>query len=107
MEVPVEAVVVVAGGHDRAHDQPASPANFGRANRKIEVLPRDADVFLVDADGVADHVRIAALAGHHGVEIADLADTVTALFERVGHLAETTLAHREGDLPSVPRSCDP
>src|SRR5207302_3281691 len=66
--------------------------------------PRDADVFLVDADRVSDHIRIAPFAGHRRVEIANLAEAVAALLERVRHLAQAPLAGVEGIFPTVHRT---
>src|ERR1700730_3118106 len=73
VEVPVEAVVVVADSGEERHDQAALAAGLGRAVEDIGVLPEDAEVLLVDADRVADHPRLALVVGDCRVEIGDLA----------------------------------
>ncbi len=65
------------------------------------MLPQDAGVLLVEADGVGDGAGFALLVGEHGVEVADLAHAVAAEGQRVGEAAETPLADVEGVLPPV------
>ena len=57
VEVPVEGVFVVADGDDERHHQPARPAHLGHCRSGVDVLPEDAVVLLVQADGVLDRVR--------------------------------------------------
>ena len=99
VEVPVEAVVVVAdGGEERDHQAPLA-AGLGRAVEDVRVLPEDPGVLLMDADGVADRPRLAAVAGHRGVQVGDLAEAVAAQLERVGPLPDQVLAGVEIGLP--------
>ena len=53
VEVPVEPVLVVADGGDGADHQAPRPAHLGAARDHVDVLPEDAVVLLVHADGVA------------------------------------------------------
>jgi hypothetical protein len=49
----------------------------------------------VNADGVADHARLALAVVHDGVDVGDLAEAVAAQFERRGHESEAPLADVE------------
>ena len=58
VEVPEEAVLVVLDRRDRRDDQPPRPPDLGRVGQAaVGVLPEDAVVFLVHADGVLDRQR--------------------------------------------------
>jgi hypothetical protein len=48
------------------------------------VLPQDAEVLLVQADGVAQRDRLALRIDDDRIEVADLAQAVAAKLERVG-----------------------
>src|SRR4029077_6056646 len=50
---PVRGVLVIADRRDRRDHEPARTANVGRAAAPVEVLPQDAGVLIVHADGVA------------------------------------------------------
>jgi hypothetical protein len=102
VEGPVEAVVVVAHGRDRRHDQPPPAPDLGAAAHQVVVLPADADVLLVEADGVGHGPGRALLVGQDGVQVPDLAQAVAAVRERVGEAAEAPLADVERVLPAVP-----
>ena len=52
VEVPEEAVLVVPQVDDRGDHEPAHPPYLGGLPLVVEVLPCDADVFLVHADRV-------------------------------------------------------
>ena len=101
VEVPVEAVLVVADGGDEADDQAARPAGLVGAALQVVVLPEDPVVLLVHADRVLDRVRVALLGGEHRVEVVDDAEAVAAQLQRVGHAAEAPLAGVERVLPAV------
>ncbi len=104
VEVPVEAVLVVADGGDEAHDQTARAAGLVGAALQVVVLPEDPVVLLVHADRVLDGVRVALLGGEHRVEVVDDTEAVAAQLQRVGHATEAPLAGVEGVLPSVHRA---
>ena len=57
VEVPEEAVLVVADGGDGAHHQPPRAAHLGAARARVDVLPEDPVVLLVHADGVRARCR--------------------------------------------------
>ena len=59
VEVPVEAVLVVSDGGDERDDEPAGAADLGVAAAPVDVLPEEAEVLLVDADGVGHGNRAA------------------------------------------------
>ena len=99
VEVPVEAVVVVAHRGEVGDHEPALAAGLGRAVEDVGVLPQDAEVFLVDADGVGDGAGLAGVVGDGGVQVGDLAQAVAAELERVGPLADQVLAGVEVGLP--------
>ena len=99
VEVPVEAVVVVAHRGEVGDHEPALAAGLSRAVEDVGVLPQDAEVFLVDADRVGYGPRLAGVVGHGGVQVGDLAQAVTAELERVGPLTDQVLTGVEVRLP--------
>src|SRR6202011_2560974 len=66
VEVPVEAVVVVADRGEVGDTEPALAAGLGRAVEDVGVLPQDAEVLLVDADRVRYGPGLARVVGHGG-----------------------------------------
>src|SRR5206468_2040063 len=102
VEVPVEAVVVVAHRGEVGDHEPALAAGLGQGARAVEdvgVLPQDAGVFFVDADGVRYGPGLAGVVGDGGVQVGDLAQAVAAQLERVGPLADQVLTGVEVSLP--------
>ena len=95
IEVPVEAVLVVAHRGDGRDHQPPGTPDLDEAAPEIEVLPEDPGVLLVQADRVLDRHRLAPVVRDHAVEVADLAETVAAQLQGVGPDAEPELAHVE------------
>ncbi len=74
--------------------QPALAPDL-RADVRVDVLPEDGVVLLVDADRVADRVGLAARVVQHRVEVGDLAEAVAPELERGGHETEAPLADVE------------
>ena len=103
VEVPVEAVLVVTGGCDRADHEAPRPTDLGSAGPHVDVLPEDPVVLLVHADAVLEHLRVAVLVGEGHVEVVNLAQAVAPERQRVGHAAESPFAGVEGVLPPVHR----
>ena len=101
VEVPEEAVVVVADVGDEGDHHPAGPAHLGRAVVGVDVLPEDPVVLLVQADGALEDVGGAVLLGGDRVQVDDLAQAVAAEVERGGGLAEADVAGVERVLPPV------
>ena len=99
VEVPVEAVVVVADRGEVTHHEPALAARLGRVVEDVGVLPEDAEVLLMHAYRVRYGLRVPALVGHGGVQVGDLAQAVAAELERVGPLPAQVLAGVEVGLP--------
>src|SRR5215469_2463793 len=95
VEVPVEAVVVVADGGEVRNDESALPPGLRRAVEDVGVLPEDADVLLVDADSVAHLARLAGFAAHDRVQVGDLAEAVAAELKGVDPLADQVLTRVE------------
>ena len=104
VEVPEEAVVVVADRRERRDHEPPRAAHLARAVAPLDVAPEHADVLLVDADRVRDRHRLAGGVGDDGVEVDDLAEAVAAARERRGGDADAVLAAVEGVLPVVARA---
>ena len=100
IEPPVDQVLVVGDGDVERDRQPAHPAHLG-AGVVVDVLPQHGVVFLVDADGVGDGVRLALAVVQHGVQIADLAEAVATELQRRRHEAEAPLADVECGAPVV------
>src|SRR4051794_6336455 len=101
VEVPVEAVVVVADGGEEADHHAALTAGLRRAGPEVGVLPQDAGVLLVQADRVAQDLRVALLVGEDGVQVGDVAEAVAAQLESVGVPADEVLAGVEVVLPGA------
>ena len=99
VEVPVEAVVVVADGAEEGDHQAALAAGLGRPVEDVGVLPEDAEILLVNADGVADRARLAVIVGDGRIQVGDLAQAVTAQLQGVRPLADQVLAAVEVVLP--------
>ena len=101
VEVPEEAVLVVAHRRDEAHDEPAAAPDLAPAALQVDVLPEDPVVLLVHADRVRDRPRLALLVREHRVEVVDLSEAVAPERERLRHAPEAPLARVERVLPSV------
>jgi hypothetical protein len=67
--------------------------------KKLITIRRCRRVSEVHADGVAQHLRVAALVGDDGVHVSDVAETVAAELEGVGVAADQVLAGVEVVLP--------
>mmetsp|Transcript_11676 Transcript_11676/g.36417 ORF Transcript_11676/g.36417 Transcript_11676/m.36417 type:complete len:366 (-) Transcript_11676:124-1221(-) len=65
------------------------------------MLPQQAVILLMDADGVANELGVAARRVHPGVQVLDGALAVAAQLELVGIAAEACLADVEDVLPGV------
>lgn len=92
VEVPEEAVVVVADRGEVRHHQ-ASRTTHVRADRAgLGVLPQHAVVLFVHADGIGDAHRVTVIVGDVAVEVVDDAEAVAPELEVVGVLAEQVLA---------------
>ena len=104
VEVPVEAVLVIAHRGDGAHDQSTRPPYFAAPGDHVDVLPEDAVVLLVHADGVGPSMRLAAFVGKDVVEVADLAEAVAAERQGVRHASQAPFAGVEGAFPCVHRA---
>jgi hypothetical protein len=63
------------------------------------VLPEDSVILLVDADCVGDGAGVAELVGDDGVEVGDVAETVAAELQAVGHLPDEVFTGVEVVLP--------
>ena len=76
-------------------DEPAHPAHLGAGDR-VDVLPEDRVVLLVDADRILDRPSDTLRVVGDGVDVGDLAEAIAAELERHGHEAEAPLADVEG-----------
>jgi hypothetical protein len=104
VQVPEEAVVVVADGHEGRDDQAAHAAGLGRAGEQVVVLPGHPDVLFVQADGVGHLAWLAVPAREDGVEVADLPEAVAAEHQGDDLLSEQVLAGVEVVLPEPGRA---
>ena len=101
VEIPEEPVFVVPDGRDEGDHQPSGPAHFRLPGPPVDVLPEDAEVLFVHADGVGDfHDASLGVIGH-GVEIVDLAEAVAPEGKGVGQVADAVLSRVEGILAKV------
>ena len=101
VEVPKEAILVVADCRDEGDHQASGAAHLGLASAPVGVLPEDAEVLLVQADGVGNLDGFTTAVVQHSVEVVDLAQAVTAQRERVGQRPDACLADVEGVLAVV------
>ena len=92
VQVPEEAVVVVADRRPRRHDEATRTADLAGAAEEVLVLPQHADVLLVQAHDLRQLDRLALVVGVDGVEVVDLAEAVAAERQRAGQAAEAVLA---------------
>ena len=104
VQVPEDAVVVVADGEDRADHQATAAAHVGGTRVAIGVLPQNAEVFFVDADRLVDVDGRAVVEAPGAVEIGDVAEAVTPQRERVHRAAERDLADIERILERLARA---
>jgi len=102
IEPPIHEVLVVGHGHVRGDDHAAHPADLGPAVL-VHVLPQHGVVLFVQTDRVGDGERDARGVMQNGIEVADLAETVAAQFQRRGHEAEAPFADIEGGASGVIR----
>ena len=84
VEVPEEAVLVVAHSADHRDDQAPRPTYLDFLGAEVGVLPRDAVILFVHADRVGDSDRVPRGVVDRAVEVMDLAEAVTPEGQRVG-----------------------
>ena len=101
VEIPVEAVVVVADGREEGDHETARAAHFEDAVAELVMLPEDSVVLLMHADGILHHRRLAEVIGRRHIEVVDMAEAVATEFKAVGEAAEAVFAGVEGALPVV------
>ena len=82
-------------------DHAAHAADLGVAGAEVGVLPGDAVVLFVQADGVLHRDRVAVVVVDDAVQVDDLAEAVAAEFERVGEQADAVLPLVEDQLAVV------
>ena len=83
---------------------PAHPPDLDVAGAEVGVLPGDAVVFLVQADGVRQGDGLAVVVVDHAVQVGDLAEAVAAEFQGVGEQPDAVLALVEHQLAVVHRA---
>ncbi len=103
VEVPEEAVVVIADGGEERDDQTPLSAGLVGAGPQVGVLPEDAVILLVHAHRVSQRVRGAALVGDDRIEVGDVADAVATEFEGIGVTPDEVFAGVEVVLPRTHR----
>ncbi len=104
VEVPEEAVFVVFDSGDGGNDEAAGAAYFWCVGQAaVGVLPEDAEVFFMDADGIGDGECAAAAVGHVRVKVLNVAEAVAAEAEAVGAHAHAVFADVEGVLADLLR----
>src|ERR1700722_13993562 len=101
VDVPVVAVLVVADVDDTADHHPAHAADFGVAGAEVGMLPGDAMVLFVQADGVLHRERVAVVVVDDAVQVDDLAQAVAPELQRVGEQADAVLPLVEDQLAVV------
>src|SRR5699024_4913321 len=94
VEIPEEAVVVVADGGEVGDHQPARATYLGMVV-EIGVFPEHAVVLFVHTHGLRNLHRMTVVIGDHTVEVVDQPETVAAEFEAVGVLSQQVLARVE------------
>ncbi len=101
VQVPVEAVVVIADGREERDDEAPRAADLEQAVAEFVVLPGNSVIFFMHADGVLHDEGLALVVGGRHVEIMDIAEAVAAELERVGEHAEPVFTGIERRLPEM------
>lgn len=102
IEVPKEAVLIVFDcGNGRNNQSPRAPDFWSIRQPAICVLPENAEIFLMYADGVRNRERAAAAVAEMRVAIYDAADAVATETKTVGAHPHAVLADIEGVLPRL------
>ena len=101
IQIPVEAVFVVADSVEGTDHEPPGAAHLGGLAVAVVVLPEDAVVLLVDAYCALDGTGAAVRLHRHVVEVVDFAEAVAAEHEGVGAIADAGFAGVEHVLPAV------
>src|SRR5919112_704768 len=104
VEVPEEAVLVVGHRRDEGDHEPAASTNLGLLAAHVEVLPQEAVVLLVHADGILDGERVPFAVGDYAVEVMDLSQAVTAELQGVSKCPDVVLARIKSVLAPLSRS---
>src|SRR5699024_11186371 len=104
VEVPVEAIVVVAESDEEGDDEATIPTYVDGSGELDGALEQDARILLADADGIRDRVRMPQIIGEHRVRVVDLTEAVAAELERVRVFAHRVLAGIEVVLPEAHRA---
>ena len=78
IKVPHEDVLVVGHRNDCLEDELALPDNDGLASAVVSVLPLDAIVDFMDADGVWSRCRTAVSVDNAPIQVFDQTETATA-----------------------------
>lgn len=94
----VETILVVGSCDDLRDDELAVTGRDDGSISIVSVLIEKAVVFLVDANGVLDHCRLAGAGGHDCVQIGYHTLAVTSQLEGVGHETGTILTDIESVL---------
>src|SRR3546814_18599618 len=92
VEIPEKAIVIIARRQEGGHDQPPLATNVADAGERVEMLPDDAEVFLMDADAVLHGHRVAEVVGKGDILVDDLAQAVAAQFQGIEEASELELA---------------
>src|SRR5262245_49337193 len=100
VEVPEEAIDIIADGRGGRHYQPARAPHRHLLAGKIAEFPEDAEILLMNADGVGDEPRPAEPVMAPDIDIADVTEAVAAELQRIEELADAIFAGVEG-IPAV------
>ena len=88
---------------ERADHKASGAAHFGGLRVAVVVLPKDAVVFLVDADGAFDFPRRAVGLDGNVIQVVDFANAVAAKRQRVHAVADAGFAGVQNMLPAMHR----
>jgi hypothetical protein len=99
LEGVLRDVLVVGDGRSELEDKLARADSMSASARsEVAVLPQDAGVLLVDADGVFDDDRLAVVARIDAIDVVNGAQAVAAELQRVGQHAHAVLSDIKGKL---------
>ena len=101
IEVPEEAVDIVADGRDRRDNQPAGSHGAHLAGPRVRMLPEQAEILLVHADRVLYLARFAPPVVGADVEIVDMAQAIATELEGIEHGANAVFAGIERIAPEI------
>ena len=101
VELVGEDVLIVGEGDDELHDELPMASHDSAASPPVGMLPANAVVLFVQADGVGQLLGLAVCTGDDGIEVLNDTQAVAANGQVIGHVTTATIAEIESLLTMV------